>query len=61
MYYEFLLFDRVENIVVKGETAGNLHFLLFRHCFRKPISVTTDIFTVDIEQFFTVKRGKHIH
>ena len=27
------VFDRVENIVEKGENAGNQHFLLFPHCF----------------------------
>ena len=29
------VFDRVENIVVKGENAGNQHFLLFPQCFQK--------------------------
>ena len=29
----FSLFDRVENIVGKGENAGYQHFLLFSHCF----------------------------
>ena len=29
------VFDRVENIVGKGENAGNQHFLLFPHCFQK--------------------------
>ena len=29
-------FDRVENIVGKGENAGNQHFLLFPQCFQKP-------------------------
>ena len=28
-------FDRVENIVGKGESAGNQHFLLFPQCFHK--------------------------
>ena len=28
-------FDRVENIVVKGENAGYQHFLLFPQCFEK--------------------------
>ena len=27
--------DRVENIVGKGENAGNQHFLLFPQCFHK--------------------------
>ena len=27
---------RVENIVGKGENAGNQHFLLFPQCFQKP-------------------------
>ena len=27
---------RLENIVGKGENAGNQHFLLFPHCFQKP-------------------------
>ena len=27
--------DKVENIVMKGENAGNHHFLLFQQCFRK--------------------------
>ena len=27
--------DRVENIVGKGENAGNQHFLLFPQCFEK--------------------------
>ena len=29
------VFDRVENIVVKGENAGYQHFLLFPQCFQK--------------------------
>ena len=29
------VFDRVENIVGKGETAGYQHFLLFLQCFQK--------------------------
>ena len=29
------VFDRVENIVGKGENAGNQHFLLFPQCFQK--------------------------
>ena len=29
------LFDRPENIVVKGENTGNQHFLLFPQCFQK--------------------------
>ena len=29
------VFDRVENIVEKGENAGNQHFLLFPQCFQK--------------------------
>ena len=28
-------FDRVENIVGKGENAGYQHFLLFQQCFKK--------------------------
>ena len=28
-------FDMVENIVGKGENAGNQHFLLFPQCFQK--------------------------
>ena len=28
--------ERVENIVGKGENAGNQHFLLFPQCFQKP-------------------------
>ena len=28
------LFDRVENIVGKGENAGHQHFLLFPQCFQ---------------------------
>ena len=34
----FSLFDRVENIVGKGENAGYQHFLLFPQCFPKPSS-----------------------
>ena len=30
------LFDRVENIVGKGENAGYQHFLLFSQCFQRP-------------------------
>ena len=33
------LLDRVENIVGKGENAGNQHFLLFLQCFPKPSSL----------------------
>ena len=29
------VFGRVENIVGKGENAGNQHFLLFPQCFQK--------------------------
>ena len=29
------VFDRVENIVGKGENAGHQHFLLFPQCFQK--------------------------
>ena len=29
------VFDRVENIVGKGENAGSQHFLLFQQCFQK--------------------------
>ena len=29
------VFDRVENIVGKGENAGYQHFLLFQRCFKK--------------------------
>ena len=29
------VFDRVENIVGKGENAGHWHFLLFSKCFQK--------------------------
>ena len=29
------VFERVENIVGKGENAGNQHFLLFQQCFQK--------------------------
>ena len=29
------VFDRVENIVGKGENAGHQHFLLFPQCFRR--------------------------
>ena len=32
------LFDRVENIVGKGENVGYQHFLLFLQCFPKPSS-----------------------
>ena len=32
------LFDRVENIVGKGENAGYQHFLLFLQCFQKASS-----------------------
>ena len=30
-------FDRAENIVGKGENAGNQHFLLFPQCFKKSL------------------------
>ena len=30
------VFDRVENIVGKGENAGYQHFLLSPQCFQKP-------------------------
>ena len=32
----FFVFDRGENIVGKGENAGNQYFLLFPQCFQKP-------------------------
>ena len=34
----FLCFDRVENIVGKGENAGYKHFLIFPKDFQKPSS-----------------------
>ena len=33
------VFDRLENIVAKGENAGYQHFLLFPNCFQKPPSL----------------------
>ena len=33
-----LLSERIENIVGKGENAGNQHFLLFPQCFEKAFS-----------------------
>ena len=33
------VFDRVENIVEKGENAGNQYFLLFPQCFQKASSL----------------------
>ena len=33
-----LYVDWIENIVGKGENAGNQHFLLFSQCFQKPTS-----------------------
>ena len=30
-----LVFDRVENIMGKGENAGYQHFLFFQQCFQK--------------------------
>ena len=33
------VFDRVENIVGKGENAGYQHFLLVPQCFSKPSSL----------------------
>ena len=30
------VYERVENIVERGENAGFHHFLLFKHCFQKP-------------------------
>ena len=35
------LFDRIENIVGKGENAGYQHFLLFPQCFQKALSLGT--------------------
>ena len=32
------VFGMVENILGKGENAGNQHFLLFPKCFQKPSS-----------------------
>ena len=38
---------RVENIVRKGENAGNQHFLRFPQCFQKPsVSGTLKVVTV---------------
>ena len=34
------LFNRLENILGKGESAGCQHFLLFPKCFRKATSTT---------------------
>ena len=31
------VFDKVENIVRRGENAGHQHFLLFPQCFEKPL------------------------
>ena len=30
------VFEKIENIVEKGENAGPQHFLLFQQCFQKP-------------------------
>ena len=38
-FFFFLVFDRVENIVGKGENAGIQHFLFFSHCFQKYLYV----------------------
>ena len=35
------LIDIVENIVRKGENAGDQHFLLFPQCFPKPSSLVS--------------------
>ena len=40
------VFDRVENIVGKGENAGNQHFLLFPQCFLPLIHKT--IFKISV-------------
>ena len=37
------LYDRVENIVGKGENAGYQHFLLFSQCFPKPSSLNVGV------------------
>ena len=33
---KLIVFDRLENIVGKGENVGDQHFLLFLQCFLKP-------------------------
>ena len=33
------VFDKMENIMEKGESAGHQHFLLCPHCFQKPFSL----------------------
>ena len=33
------VFDRIENMLGKGENAGYQHFLLFPPCFQKPSSL----------------------
>ena len=40
------LFDRVENIVVKGENAGYQHFLLLPICFQKAFSLNASIVVI---------------
>ena len=44
-YMMISVFDRVENILGKGENAGYQHFLLFPKCFQKPLSLT--LYSID--------------
>ena len=52
--------SRVENIMEKGENAGNQHFLLFPACFQKisfsaSLKVRIGWYRVDINLYFLTK------
>ena len=43
----FSVFDRVENIVEKGENAGYKHFLLFSQCFQNLFLRSLTLYSID--------------
>ena len=56
--YNCSVYDRIENILGKGENAGSQHFLLFPQCFQR-LSVSR---LLKLEIVWTrVKTNKTIH
>ena len=53
------VFDRVENIVGKGENAGHQHFLLFPQCFEKASfpDMSKGVIMWECVKLYSVKSG----
>ena len=55
------LYDRVENIVGKGENAGYQHFLLFLQCFQKASSIGSGLCGKGFNTCTCMSFGKEIN